>query len=57
VLGVLGLFGAIAVQTAAGAFLDTLLYLHAMGLPAPGVDSRQLPAVSTPPWTPPAVAG
>jgi hypothetical protein len=55
VLGVLGLFGAIAVQTAAGAFLDTILYRHAMGLPVPGVDPGQLPAVSTPPWTPPAV--
>ncbi len=57
VLGVLGLLGAIAVQTAAGAFLDTILYRHAMGLPVPGVDSRQLPAVSAAPWTPPAVTG
>jgi Family of unknown function (DUF6159) len=57
VLGALGVFGAIAVQTAAGAFLDTILYRHAMGLPVPGVDSHHLPAVSAPRWPSPPVTG
>jgi hypothetical protein len=52
-LGALGLFGAITVQTAADAFLNTILYRHASGLPVSGVDSYELPILSNPPWPPP----
>jgi hypothetical protein len=48
VASALGLFGAIAVLTAADAFLDTVLYRHAKGLPVSGIDSALLPAVADP---------
>ena len=58
VLGGLGFFLSIAVQTAAGAYLNTLLYRHAVGRPTPGVDAADLPALRPagpflPPGAPP----
>ena len=48
VASALGMFGAIAVLTSADAFLDTVLYRHAKGLPVSGIDSALLPAVADP---------
>ncbi len=52
-LGVLALFLSVAVQTAAVAYLNTLLYRHATGRPTPGVDASDLPALVPAHPTPP----
>jgi hypothetical protein len=41
--GVLLFFGTVSVQNAADAYLNTLLYRHALGQPIPDVDGRELP--------------
>jgi hypothetical protein len=47
-LGVLLFFGTISVQNAADAYLNTLLYRHALGQPVPDVDPRDLPRLAGP---------
>lgn len=41
--GVIGLFVAIAIYAAVGAYLRTVLYRYATGLPTPGIDPAYLP--------------
>lgn len=55
-VGFLVVVGAACVESAADALLNTMLYRHALGLPVPGVDLRDLPRLPgngpTPPgWT------
>jgi hypothetical protein len=57
VLGVVGLFGSLAVQSAAGAYLNMLLYRHASGLPTPGVDPIDLPRLAGTWPAPPPIGG
>jgi hypothetical protein len=58
-VGVILFFGSVSVQNAADAYLNTLLYRHAMGQPIQDVDPRDLPSLlgstATPPspgWSP-----
>jgi ABC-type antimicrobial peptide transport system permease subunit len=43
IIGVLLFFGSVSVQNAANAYLNLLLYRHALGQPIPDVDARDLP--------------
>jgi hypothetical protein len=62
VVGVLLFFGTISVQNAADAYLNLLLYRHALGQPVPDVDVRDLPRLpgspdpSLPGWSPGAIS-
>ncbi len=48
-VGVVLFFGTISVQNAADAYLNLLLYRHALGQPVPDVDVRDLPRLPSPP--------
>ncbi len=56
VLGVLVLALAVCVTGAAGELLNLMLYRHALGLPVPGVDARDLPRLAVPPGSAPPTA-
>ena len=47
---------AVCVTGAAGELLNLMLYRHALGLPVPGVDSRDLPRLAVPPGSAPPTA-
>lgn len=55
-VGALALFSAGSVQNAANAYLNLLLYRHALGQPVVGVDTRDLPTLLSPPAAPPTLS-